>query len=456
MKDKDYYVGKDKAHLIHPLTMPRVHREKGPRIITEGDGVMIRDIDGRTYIDGFSGLWCVTAGHGRPEITEAVRDQMERLAYHTSFFGIATPPSIELADRVIGLFPSSFGLGRVLFTCGGSETNETNIKFARLYHALQDRPEKHKIISLHYSYHGLSLGALSATGIFPFQWMFEPLTPGFVNMPAPYCYQCELDLEYPGCDVKCARMLEEIIEEEGAGTVAAFIAEPVIGSGGIIIPPKEYWPAVRSICDSHDVLVIMDEVVTGFGRLGEWFASTLFDVRPDMVSLAKGISSGYLPLGATVMSDRIYDLIAEKLPDDLPIMHGFTYNNHPVCCAAALANIRLIEDEGLIENARKMGAYLLERLEGLCKYRSVGDVRGLGLMAAVELVADKAARTQIEPPHAAPTAVCEKAWEMGLYVRPMMEVVGMAPPLTIDRATIDKMVDILEASIREMEKQFFA
>ena len=453
MTDRERLARLDRAHLIHPLTYLREHAEAGPRIIVEAEGTRLRDDQGREILDGFSGLWCVVAGHGRRKIIEAVETQLSRLDYHTSFYGFSNPPAIELAARLTGLFPEDFGLTRVIFTCGGSEANETLIKMARLYFALQERPEKNKIVARHYSYHGLTMGALSATGIFPFHWMYEPLTPGFFHVPAPYCYQCELDLEYPSCEMACAGALEEAISDEGPDTVAAFIAEPVIGSGGIIAPPPEYFPLVREICDRHEVLLILDEVITGFGRTGEMFACKHWNVRPDMVTLAKGITSGYLPLGAAVMAETIHEVIKEKLPEDLPFMHGFTYMNHPTCCAAGLATLALVEEEGLVEKARENGRYLLERLESLKSLASVGDVRGIGLMAAVELVADRETKVSIEPPHAAPMMVCEKAYELGLYLRPMVEVLGLAPPLVIERSELDRIVDILGESIAYMERK---
>jgi adenosylmethionine-8-amino-7-oxononanoate aminotransferase len=444
---------RDAAHLIHPVTPPREMDEVGAKVVVEGDGWWITDDRGRRLIDGFAGLWCVTVGHGRPEIIEAVREQMETLEYFTTFHGQSHPKAIELAEKLSSMFPPEYGLNRVMFSSGGSEANETNFKLVRLYWAMQGQPERNKIIGRHQGYHGLTIATMTATGIMPMRWNFGPEAPGFDHIPAPYCYKCELDLTFPACQLACATSLEALVEREGADTIAAFIAEPVIGAGGIIPPPEGYFERIREICDRHGILLILDEVVTGFGRTGSMFGFEHYGVRPDIVTLAKGITSGYLPLGASVVSDHIYETISAKLPDHMPISHGFTYSGHPTCCAAALANIDLIEAEGLAANAADVGAYLIEQMrERLGGYETVGDIRGVGLMIGIELVTDKATKRGFRMPHSACAMVEAEAWERGLYCRAMgVEVVGVAPPLTIDRACADQIVDILAASIEAME-----
>jgi len=445
----------DKAHLIHPLTHPSHFDHQPPRIIVEGNGVMIRDAEGKEYIDGFSGLWCVAVGHNHPRIVEAVHDQMKKLSYFTSFHGVSTPPPIELAAKVTSLFDPAYGLSRVWFTCGGTEANETNIKMARLYWALVGKAEKRKILSRRFSYHGMGLATTAATGIFPFHFNLEPLPDGFCKTAAPYCYQCEFDKTYPGCSFECIQDIEETIEQEGPDTIAAFLAEPVIGSGGVVPPPPEYFPRVREICDRHDILLVLDEVITGFGRTGSMFAHEHWGgIRPDMLSLAKGISSGHIPLGAAVMRGELYEAIGKHQDERLPLMHGFTYMNHPVACAAGLANIQVIEEEGLVQRAAKNGRYLLERLRTLTKYDSVGDVRGMGMLAAIELVADKETKTPIQPENTAPELLAELCWEKGLYVRSStMETVCVAPALIMEKPVIDRIVEILDQAIREMEEK---
>lgn len=453
MESRHRLIELDKAHLIHPLTHPRHFEHHPPRIIVEGDGVIIRDIDGKEYIDGFSGLWCMAVGHSHPRIVEAVHSQMKRLSYFTSFHGASSPPSIELAAKITSMFDPAYNLTRIWFTCGGSETNETNIKMARLYWAIQGKGEKNKIISRRYSYHGMGLATTAATGIFPFHFNIDPLPEGFINVAAPYCYQCEFDASYPGCDFQCINDLEETIQEERPESIAAFIAEPVIGSGGVIPPPEEYFPRVRQICDKYDILLILDEVITGFGRTGKMFAHEHWGgIRPDMLSLAKGISSGHIPLGASVIRGDIYDTIGQLQDERLPLMHGFTYMNHPVACAAGLANLQVIEEEELVRKAEENGRYLLERLKELKKYDSVGDVRGMGMLAAIELVADKENKTPIQPENAAPELLVDLCWEKGVYVRSStMETLCIAPALNMDRSIIDRIVDVIDQSIPEME-----
>jgi adenosylmethionine-8-amino-7-oxononanoate aminotransferase/putative sterol carrier protein len=444
---------RDAAHVIHPVTSPRELQRDGARVVVEGDGWWVTDDRGRRIIDGFAGLWCVAVGHGRPEIAEAIADQLATLEYFTTFHGQSHPRAIELAEKLCSMLPPDYGLNHVMFASGGSEANETNFKLARFYWAMRGQEQRTKIIARHHGYHGLTIATMTATGIMPMRWNFGPESPGFAHIPAPYCYKCELDLTYPACGLACADTLEQLVQREGPDTIAAFIAEPVIGAGGIIPPPDGYFERIQQTCDRHGILLIVDEVVTGFGRTGTMFGFERYGLRPDIVTLAKGITSGYLPLGASIVSDEIYDTISAKLPDHMPISHGFTYMGHPVCCAAALANIDIVEREDLAANAADVGAYLLERLrQRIGGFDSVGDIRGVGLMVGIELVTDKATKRGFSKPHAACTRVELEAWERGLYCRAMgIEVVGLAPPLTIDRACADEIVDILAESIAAME-----
>lgn len=443
---------RDAAHLIHPVTPPREMTRRGARVVVAGDGPWITDDRGRRIIDGFAGLWCVTVGHGREEIVAAVDAQLRTLDYFTTFHGQSHPRAIELAERLVGLFPPEWGMGHVMFSSGGSEANETNFKLVRLYWALRGEPRRTTIIARHHGYHGLTIATMTATGIMPMRWNFGPEAPGFRHVAAPYCYRCELDLVHPACGLACAKRLELAIEEEGPETVAAVIVEPVIGAGGIIPPPDGYLPTVREICDRHGILLIADEVVTGFGRTGTMFGLEHWDVRPDLVTLAKGLTSGYLPLGASVVSDEIWATITEALPDGMPFSHGYTYSGHPACCAAALANLDIIQREDLPANAASVGDHLLTRMRELERFDSVGEVRGMGLMIGIELVTDRATRRGFSRPHAACEHVEHEAWERGLYARAMgTEVVGIAPPLTIDTALADRIVEILAESIAAME-----
>lgn len=453
MTDMTELAVRDAAHVIHPVTPPREMERDGAKVVVEGDGWWITDDRGRRLIDGFAGLWCVSVGHGRPEIIEAVREQMETLEYFTTFHGQSHPRAIELAEKLTSMFPAEYGLNRVMFSSGGSEANETNFKLVRLYWAMRGEPQRTTIVGRHHGYHGLTIATMTATGIMPMRWNFGPEAPGFAHIAAPYCYRCELDLTYPECELACADELEALVERQGADTIAAFIAEPVIGAGGIIPPPDGYFTRIREICDRHGILLVLDEVVTGFGRTGTMFGFEQYGVRPDVLTLAKGITSGYVPLGASVISDEIYDTIVQKLPEQMPISHGFTYSGHPTCCAAAIANIDIIEGERLHENAADVGAYLLDRLrEHLGGFDSVGEIRGIGLMIGIELVADKETKRGFSKPHSACARVEAEAWERGLYVRAMgTEAVGIAPPLTIDRACADSMVEILVDAFTAME-----
>jgi adenosylmethionine-8-amino-7-oxononanoate aminotransferase len=301
----------------------------------------------------------------------------------------------------------------------------------------------------------MGLATTAATGIFPFHFNLEPLPEGFCKTAAPYCYQCEFDKTYPGCSFECIQDIEETIDQEGPDTLAAFLAEPVIGSGGVVPPPPEYFPRVREICDRHDILLILDEVITGFGRTGAMFGHEHWGgIRPDMLSLAKGISSGHIPLGAAVMRGELYDAIGRNQDERLPLMHGFTYMNHPVGCAAGLANIQVIEEERLVQRAEENGKYLLDRLRTLNKYDSVGDVRGMGMLAAIELVADKETKTPIQPENAAPELLTQLCWEKGLYIRSStMETVCIAPALIMEKTVIDRIVETLDQAIPEMEEK---
>ncbi len=446
---------RDAKHLIHPVTPPAEIERGGARVVVEGDGWMITDDRGRELIDGFAGLWCVAVGHANPEIIEAVQEQMETLEYFTTFHGQSHPKAIELAEKVASMMPPEYGLNHVMFSSGGSEANETNIKLVRMYWAVQGQERRFVIVGRNHGYHGLTIATMTATGIHPMRWNFGPEAPGFAHIPAPYCYQCELKLEYPSCGLACAEEFERLVQEQGAENIAAFIAEPVIGAGGIIPPPEGYFQRIREICDKYGILLIIDEVVTGFGRGGTMFGFERYGVRPDVVTMAKGITSGYLPLGASVISDHVYDTIRANLHEMMPISHGFTYSGHPTCCAAALANIEIIERENLAQNAAEVGEYLIGQMrERLGHFESIGEIRGIGLMIGIDLVADRETKRGFTMPHSACSLVEHEAWERGLYCRAMgMETVGLAPPLTITREVCDRMVDILVESFEAMEAQ---
>ncbi len=436
----------DREHLLHPVVSAYELEQTGPLIIVEGQGVFIRDSDGNEYLDGMSALWNVNVGHGRASIGQAAAQQMAKLAFAPSFWGLANPPSIQLATRLADLMPE--GLDRFFFTCGGAESNETAFKLARYYFRMRGQ-DKYKIIARHGAYHGISLGALSATGVPAYHTNFGPTCPGFLHIPAPKCFGCALDKTYPDCDIDCANALEEAILREGPDTVAAFIAEPIQGVGGVIVPPPEYFPRIEAICKKYEVFFIADEVITGFGRTGQMFGVMNWGVRPDMISFAKGVTSGYLPLGGVALTERIYEGI--KKPDT-PFMHGFTYNGHPACCAAGLANLDILVGENLTENSRQMGEYMLGRFQELYRFPFVGEVRGRGLLAGVELVAKRDPLTRFDPSLKVATQVASAARAEGLICRAIGDTIAFAPPLCITKAEVDLLVGRFAAALSAVEK----
>ena len=439
-------VKKDIDHVLHPATLLRDHAQTGPIVFVEGHGIWLKDSNGKEYIDGFAGLWNVSIGHGRTALVDVIQSQAQKLAYATMFSGMANDQAIELAHRLAQHTPAS--IKRFHWTCGGSESNESAFKIARYYWRMEGQENKYKIISRLLGYHGLTYGAMSATGIPHFWTNFGPPAPGFMHIPPPYCYRCPWDKEYGSCDIDCALALDKAIAAEG-DTVAEFVAEPVIGTAGVIPPPPEYFPMVREICTRRNVLLHLDEVVTGFGRTGKFFAAEHWNIQPDLMTMAKALTSGYLPLGAVGLTEEIHRGLMKS---NIPFFHGLTYNGHPVCCAAALANLDIIVKENLVENAAVVGKYMLERFQEFRDLPHVGDVRGLGLMAAIELVEDKKSKAKFSPEKKIATQVVMKARENGLICRPLGENVCFSPPLTITRAEVDLMVDRVRPAIESIAK----
>jgi adenosylmethionine-8-amino-7-oxononanoate aminotransferase len=452
--DLEKLIELDKAHLIHPFTEFRTHAKQGPRIVAGGKGIRLETADGRSVIDGFSGLFNINVGHGRSEIADAVHKQMQNVAYYPTFWDFSTEPAIRLAERLVRLFPEDRGLRHLLFTTGGSDANETAFRLARMYHAVQGRVSRRKILSRSHAYHGITRGAGSATRLAIYHVMDEP-DPLHVATSSPYCFRCQFEKFYPGCELPCAEDVESVIQREGPDTVAAMIVEPVMGTGGIIVPPPDYFARLQEICRAHDVVLIVDEVITGFGRTGRWFGMEHWNIRPDIATFAKGITSGYLPLGGVAISDRVFDLLRDSMPDGLPFMFGLTYNNHPSLCAAALANLDIVEQEHLVENSRDIGEYLLERLrETLSDHPFVREIRGIGLLAAVECTEPGSKDPVGGRPMAFTSAVTRQAWERGLIARALWESVGLAPPLCTTIADVDEIVGILAESMEAASKAF--
>lgn len=451
MTRSDDELNQDRSHLLHSLHNPKA--QEHAHVWVEGRGAVLVDQSGREFLDGLAGLWNVIVGHGRQELADAAATQMRRLAYASAYAGGSNRPAIELAERLAEwCYPN---VNRFFFTSGGAESNETAFKTARYFWRAAGFAGKTKVIGRQWGYHGTTLAAMSATGISSYWPMFEPRVPGFLHIESPYPYRFDAekhrrapeDSRSPG--VIAADLLEEAILREGADTVGAFLGEPVQGAGGVIVPPEDYWPRIREICDRHDVLLIADEVITGFGRTGDWFALSRYGIEPDMVTFAKGITSGYFPLGGVGVSDRIAEAI-DAGAGESSWMHAFTYSAHPVGCAVALANLEMLEREGLLQQAAELGARLLTGLKTLESHPHVGNVRGLGLMAAVELVADRATKAEFPQTERIGPRVHEATQSRGLFTRLRGDVYNLAPCFVTTEAQVDRMVQILGESIDQV------
>ena len=429
----------DKSQL-HPLHHPKQHIN--PLVVDRAEGVWLHTTDNRTVLDGMAGLWNVNIGYGNQELPDVAAAQMRKVAFTSNFVGMTTPPAAELAHRMAGMAHPT--LNTTFFASGGSESNDSAFKTARYYWYRLGKKEKFKIISRQAAYHGITVAATAATGIPRYHTMFGPLAPGFSHIPAPNPYRYAGDM-HPGETVgqAAARALEEEILRQGPETVAAFIAEPIQGVGGVIVPPDDYFPLVRAICDKYDVLLIADEVICGFGRTGLWFGQQQWDLRPDIMAFAKGITSGYLQLGGIQISDTIREVIDSAPPEDT-WMHGYTYSGHAAACAVGLKNLEIIERENLLENSRLMGERLKEGFGKLLDFSIVGDVRGRGLLCGVEIVKDKATR-EADPVKA--LEIYNACMARGLRTRNVGSTLAFAPPLVINADEVDQIVDILGSVI---------
>lgn len=429
-------MARDNRHLIHPLHSAKGHLAGNAWV--KGEGSWLTDADGRRYLDGMSGLWNVTLGHGRPELVEAAHRQMSELAYCSGYSGNANLPATQLAERLAAIaYPS---INRFFLTSGGGESTDTTIKFARAYWKAKGRPDKIKIISLTGGYHGTTLAAMCATGM-PAYWpAFEPRMPGFVHIRLHHSHRAEGRTEEEVARL-AADDLENAIREQGPDTVALFIVEPVLG-GGAYVPPDGYFKRVREICDRYDVLLAADEVITGFGRTGQMFALGRWGVEPDIVQFAKGITSGYFPLGGVGISDAISAVVLDG--QDAPWMHCYTYSGHPVGCAVALATIDVLERENLPERAGRLGARLKSRLEaGLGQNAHVGEIRGLGLILAIDLVEDRTTGKCFDPSMGVGAKVQQACRDRGVITRGRGDTLYLGPPFTMEEAELDQLADIV-------------
>ncbi len=433
----------DVRHLIHPLHSKAGHQNA--HVWVRSHGSTLVDADGSEYIDGLSGLWNVVAGHGRTELAEAASRQMTTLPYCSGYTGSSNLHAIALAERLAELtYPS---INRFFFTSGGGESSETNFKTARYYFRQLGQPDKTKVISRQWAYHGVTLAAMSATGISGYWPMFEPRVPGFSHIASPYPYRYEApDGISPG--IAAANELEQKILEEGPETVAMFLAEPVQGAGGVIVPPDDYFPRIREICDQYDVLLCTDEVITGFGRTGRMWGLEHWGVEPDMIQYAKAITSGYFPLGGTGVSDKIADVLDNG--EDV-WMHAYTYSAHPVGCAVAMANLDIIQGEDLPTQAAEKGRTLLDGLkERLDNHPHVGEVRGLGLMVAVEIVEDRQTKAEFAADEKVGARINQAMQNHGLFSRMRGDVVCLAPPIVITDQELEQVIDAVTNAIGDV------
>lgn len=438
-------------YLWHPMAHPKSMHDTPPDIIARGEGSWIWDVDGHKMIDGVGGLWSANLGFGRAEIRDAIVAQLDELAFYNTFRGTTHPRAIELSARLVKLMEPD-GVASVFFSNGGSDAVEGALKIARQYWKLQKQGDRTKFISLRQGYHGVHFGGMSVNGNTNFRRAYEPLLPGCFHVDTPWLYRNPYTDDPVALAEICADLLDREISFQGPDTVAAFVAEPVQGSGGVIVPPANYWPLIRKVCDKHGVLLIADEVVTGFGRTGHMFGTRLWGVQADLWCLAKGISSGYVPLGATAISKKVADVFEASSAATGSVAHGYTYSGHPIAAAAALATLDILEREDVVSNAARQGSHLLERLTALGqRSRLIGDVRGQGLMVCIEMVADKATKASFARGATQVTAVAREAYRRGAMVRTSGPNIILSPALTISRAEIDVLCDVLEAAFATTE-----
>jgi putrescine---pyruvate transaminase len=452
--DAEQLARNDREYLIHPLHFP--NDSEDTVIYARARGVVVEDIYGHEYIDGLSGLWNVNVGHGRAELADAAAAQMRQLAYCSGFAGSSNIRAIELAERLLEI--SGDPMRAVFLTSGGAEANESAFKTARFYWKALGRPEKVKIIARDQAYHGLTLQTMSATAMSPAYWkMFEPRVPGFVHVRTCYPYRCQGLAPGESAGQAAARELEQAIVREGPETVAAFVGEPIHGAGGVLVPTDDYWPVVREVCSRHDVLLIDDEIITGFGRTGRWFGLSHWHVQPDIVSFAKGVTSGYLPLGGMMVSRAIKDVM-DAVGADQRWMHAYTNSGHPTCCAVALKNIEIMERERLCENAARMGARLLAGLSAAFgAHPHAGDIRGgRGLLAAVEFVEDRATKRNFPPRLKLAAALKAELMKRGVITRTRPsagehpapgDILFFAPPLVVNDADVDRLIVVAQEAV---------
>lgn len=427
----------DSEHYLHPFTDHKDLGERKSRIITRADGVYVYDADGRKILDGMAGLWCVNAGYGRDELVDAATAQLKELPYYNSFFQCANPPSIELAHVLSGITQPQFN--RVFYSGSGSEAIDTMIRLVRRYWDLKGQPDRNYIIARKNAYHGSTIGGTSLGGMGAQRSQGGPLVPHIEHIEQPYWFGSDHSLSPDEFGLATAKLLEDKIDELGADKVAAFVAEPVQGAGGVIVPPETYWPEVSRICRERGILLVTDEVICGFGRLGQWFGADHYGIAPDLMTFAKGVTSGYLPLGGVMVGDTVSEVLIDKGGE---FFHGYTYSGHPACCAVALANIALMKRDGLVESVRDdIGPYLQSKWSGLGDHPLVGETRMVGLMGAMELVADKSSLERFDKDLGVGNRCRDISVENGLVMRAVGDTMVVSPPLILKKEHADELVE---------------
>lgn len=446
MRDSNFLREQNARHIWHPMAHPAEMQANPPKIITGGKGTRVTDVDGKEVLDAVGGLWNVNLGYSADPVKKAIAAQLDQLPYYSAFRGTSTAPAIELAHELAEWFAPE-GMVRSFFTSGGSDSVETALRLARQYWKVKGQGEKTKFMALKKGYHGTHFGGASANGNANFRRNYEPLMPGFFHMPAPYTYRNPFNETDPA---RLAQLIIQAFEDEiafqGADTIAAIIMEPVLGAGGVIVPHEGFMPKVRALCDKHDILLIADEVVTGFGRSGAWSGSRLWGVKPDMMCIAKAITSGYFPLGATLIGEKIAEAFEADKTTFGAIGHGYTYSAHPVGCAAALATLAETRRLDLADNAAARGVELQAGLQGLKdKHEIVGDIRGIGLMAAIELVSDRATKKAADKKQM--TKVSEAAYAEGVMIRVSGSNIILSPPLIFTAEEVQQTVNALDTAL---------
>ena len=433
----------DAAHHLQPFTDYKLLHQKGSRVITKAQGVYIWDSEGNKLLDGMAGLWCVNIGYGRKELIEAACAQMTELPYYNTFFQSSHPPAIELAKLLAEVSPPK--LNHVFYTNSGSESADTVIRAVRRYWDVKGHPGKSVVISRRNAYHGSTMGGASLGGMSAMHRQGGLPIPDIEHVDQPYWFAEGGDLTPEEFGLKAARSLQAKITELGKDRVAAFIGEPIQGAGGVIVPPETYWPEIQRICRENEVLLVADEVICGFGRTGKWFGSDYFGIEPDLMPIAKGLSSGYLPIGGVMISDEVADALIGQGGE---FQHGYTYSGHPVSCAVAAKNVRLLRDEGIIDNVEtSIAPYFGKRLRELESHRIVGEVRVAGLVAGIQLCKDKQTRKRFEKPGDVGASCRDHAAENGLVMRATEDSLVLSPPLIISPAEIDELISKVKKSL---------